>query len=126
MKEKGIYMKTRRKLAAASLAVAGAATVIGGGVGAGEASASVKPGVYSYVGSGGTIPAYVNGSTLRLQSRGDQNPLNTYRITRTRSGGYADNAIGQRITLRAKGNGYVGAAYLAGFKLSDIRLVPRR
>lgn len=120
-------MNARRKLAAAALAVAGAVTVIGGGVvGAGEASASVKPGVYSYVGSGGTIPAYVNGSTLRLQSRGDQNPLNTYRITRTRSGGYADNAIGQRITLRAKGNGYVGAAYLAGFKLSDIRLVPRR
>ena len=119
-------MNTRRKIAASILAVAGAVTVIGGGVGAGEASASVKSGMYTYVGSGGTIPAYVTGNTLRLQSRGDQNPLNTYRIHRTRSGGYADNPVGQRITLRAKGNGYVGAAYLAGFKLSDIRLVPRR
>ena len=121
-------MNTRRKLAAAALAVAGAATVIGGGVGAGEASASVKSGMYTYVGSGGTVPVRITRSELIFtQEPSSLIPQVTrYRLHQTRSGGYADNAIGQRIVLRAKGNGYVGTAYIAGVKMSDVRLVPRR
>lgn len=128
MKEKGNRMNARRRIAAGALAVAGAATVIGGGVGAGEASASVKPGVYAYTGWGGTVPVRITRSELifteELNSVMPQ--ISRYRLHQTRSGGYADNAIGQRIVLRTKGNGYVGTAYIAGVKMSDVRLVPRR
>ncbi|WP_267626475.1 hypothetical protein [Gordonia sputi] len=121
-------MSTRSKLTAAALAVAGAVTVIGGGGGAGEASASVRSGMYSYVGSGGTVPVRIARSELIFtQEPGSLIPQVTrYRLHQTPRGGYADNAIGQRIVLRAKGNGYVGTAYIAGVKISDIRLVPRR
>ena len=111
-------MSTRSKLTAAALAVAGAVTVIGGGGGAGEASASVKPGVYAYTGWGGTVPVRITRSELIFtQSPGDLIPQVTrYRLHQTARGGYADNAIGQRIVLRARGNGYVGTAYIAGVK----------
>lgn len=121
-------MNARRKLAAAALAVAGAVTVIGGSVGAGEAAASVKPGVYAYTGWGGAVPVRVTRSELIFtQEPSSLMPqISRYRLHQTRSGGYADNAIGQRIVLRTKGTGYVGTAYIAGVKMSDVRLVPRR
>ena len=121
-------MNARKKIAASVLAVAGATTVIGGGVGAGEAAASVKPGVYSYTGPGGTVPVRITRSELIFtEEPGSLLPqISRYRLHPTPRGGYADNAIGQRIMLRTNANGYVGTAYVAGIRISNVRLVPKR
>lgn len=129
-------MRTTTRITAAALAIAGAATITAGISGVGEASAQVNAGKYTYTtnapGSARATWVVRGGSMYPVSGqRGSLsdpavNPWVKYTLHQTRGGGWADNGVGGRILLRAKGNGYVGEAYFLGIKTADVRLTPKR
>ncbi|MCF3937191.1 hypothetical protein [Gordonia tangerina] len=129
-------MKTRTRLAAAALVVGSAATIATGITGAGQASAQVNAGKYIYTTSapGSARATWVVTGNAMYPVSGQKgslsdpsvNPFVKYALHQSRNGGWADNGVGGRIVLRAKGNGYVGEAYFLGIKTADVRLTPKR
>ncbi|MGV9794446.1 hypothetical protein [Gordonia sp. NPDC003422] len=129
-------MNTRSRITAAALATVGAATLATGITGSGEASAQVASGKYTYTTSapGSARATWVVTGREMFPISGQKgslsdpsvNPWVRYALHQTRSGGWADNGVGGRIVLRAKGNGYVGEAYFLGIKTADVRMVPKR
>ncbi|MFT3715640.1 MAG: hypothetical protein QM774_06755 [Gordonia sp. (in: high G+C Gram-positive bacteria)] len=115
-------MSIKTKIAAGLLV--GAAALTGtAAIGAGEASAKVAPGRYTWVESGifGTVqraPATVRGNAVYM--RGARMP-----IASTRAGGVIDYS-GARYVLNKRGAGYSGSAYLGPFRTGDVKLLPRR
>ena len=105
----------------AVVAIAASATVVGI---PGQASASVKSGVYtSTTWSGGTIllqrEGRVAGNQLVLIGR--------YPIHNTARGGYVDFFPGHRVFMNPDGRGgYRGPAYLGGARIGTFTLTPRR
>lgn len=118
----------------ATLALTATAAVGVGTLAATPASAQVSPGNYTLIQNGVRTPGvwHVGSGTLRnnlpsqFAASSASNPLQAYRVTQTRNGGFADNGLGGRIVLRPNGHGgYVGERYLAGIRTSSVRLTPR-
>lgn len=120
-------MKFKNRLAAGALALGiGATAALGTTVTAGEASARVASGKYTWY-DRAIVPAIPAQATIR----GNWITIHTpgvpqrYRIHSTRTGGYFDIPP-MRYVLNRHGRTYSGPAYYGPVRLGHSTLVPRR
>lgn len=126
-------LSTRAAQISATLAIIPTAVIGVGALAAAPASAQVHSGDYTLSQNGVRTPGawHVGGGSLRnnlppqFAASSASNPLQNYRVTQTRNGGYADNGLAGRIVLRPSANGYVGEQYFAGVRTGSVRLTPR-